>query len=129
MPRLYTLGYAAKDAATQLITVMAIEPHMRLIDIRYRPTSRFYPVFGKSALRRRFGERYFHVGSLGNVNYRDHSLPMVLLDAKNGLSLVSFLLERYPVCLLCACAHVETCHRLVVARLLSERVSCEVVHL
>ncbi|GCF08089.1 DUF488 domain-containing protein [Dictyobacter arantiisoli] len=130
MSKVFTLGYAARKADEQLDKLM-VDPSMILIDIRLSPKSRFHPRFRGPALAQRFGNQYHHVRELGNLNYQDHALPIVLADAPGGLSLVSFWMERgYPVCLLCACSNAASCHRSVVARLLQEKFvyDCEVVH-
>jgi len=101
-----------------------------LVDVRLRPVSRFRPAYRRSVLEQCFGVRYHHVPQLGNVNYRDHSLSIILADQDGGLPLVVRWLEQgYAVCLLCACSRVTSCHRVVVARLLQERCLCEVVDL
>jgi uncharacterized protein (DUF488 family) len=126
---LYTLGYAAAGANERLGALMA-DGSAVLVDVRLSPASRFHPTYRRQVLEQRFGARYHHVPQLGNVNYRDHSLPMILADAESGLPLVVSWLEREgAVCLLCACSRVTSCHRLVVARLVSARCSCEVLHL
>lgn len=128
MTQVYTLGYAAAGAASCLEALMT-DPAMTLIDIRFRPTSRFSPAFHRTVLEQRFGQRYCHVPQLGNINYADRSQPIVLADATVGLSLVLFWLERgYSACLLCACAHVESCHRRVVAQMIFERFPCQITH-
>lgn len=128
LSKLYTLGYAAAGADERLDELMR-DASMTLVDIRYHPASRYRPQYRKSALEQRFDVRYCHVPELGNVNYRDSTLPIVLADTAAGLSCVLFWLERgYSVCLLCACADARACHRSVVARLVQERCSCEVVH-
>jgi uncharacterized protein (DUF488 family) len=117
MSTLYTLGYAARDALIRLDVLMR-QAHVELVDIRFSPRSRFFPAVRQQALQDRFGERYHHLPALGNVNYRDRSLPIVLHDEGRGLSSLLVLLDRgSSVCLLCSCAHVETCHRRVVAEL------------
>ncbi len=129
MPNVYTLGYAAPGAAEKLDQLMT-DPAMTLLDIRLRPVSRWYPAFCKASLERRFSWQYFDVPELGNLNYRDRSLPIVLARSSEGLEFVLGLLRfDRPVCLLCACKDVESCHRSFVARLVQEQFSCEVVHL
>ena len=129
MTQVYTLGYAAAGAASCLEALMT-DPAMTLIDIRFRPASRFSPTFRRAALQQRFAQRYCHVPELGNSNFADRSLPIVLADVTVGLSSVLFWLERgYPICLLCACAHVESCHRGVVAQMIVERFPCPITHL
>lgn len=127
--RLYTFGYTVRGADVRLAELMT-DPLMTLLDIRRSPRSRYRPSFRRSSLEQQFPARYYHVPELGNVNYADRTLPIVLVDASAGLRALRFWLERgYSVCLLCACAHLEDCHRRVVAELVTEQYPCEVVHL
>ncbi len=129
MKSVATLGYAASDALLRLDAFMA-QPDALLVDIRLRPVSRWHPAFRRRALEARYSLSYWWAPELGNSNYADRSLPIELADAVEGLEQVRFWLEHdYTLCLLCACAHVESCHRKVVADLLHDLVSCEIVHL
>lgn len=130
MSVLYTFGYAAPDAALRLDQMMEADPALVLLDIRLHPWSQRYPAFRKAALAQCFGARYQHVPALGNLNHRDHRLPIALVDPVAGVAHVCRLLDAgLPVCLLCACAHVESCHRFVVAHLVQEQGGYQVVHL
>ncbi|TMC15488.1 MAG: DUF488 domain-containing protein [Chloroflexi bacterium] len=128
--RLFTLGYMASGADEKLMQLIA-DPAFMLVDIRTSAFSRFRPAYRRDALVRRCGNQYLHVPQLGNVNYRDRDLPVVLADPSVGLPYVLCLLDSgYSVCLLCGCAHVQTCHRQVVSDLLLARCSeVSVVHL
>lgn len=87
-----------------------------LFDIRFKPWSP-NPNFTKHAFQARFGDRYHHVVELGNRLYKSASIELV--DFETGLRRIEA--SPRPVVLLCACANPETCHRTVVARLLTER--------
>src|SRR5262249_10979888 len=114
---IYTLGYAAKGAEARLAELMT-KPMMILVDIRLSPRSRFHPAFQQTALVQCYPGRYHHVPTLGNLNYKDRAQGIQLVNPALGLATVRAWLNRgYVVCLLCACANVETCHRATVARL------------
>ncbi|GCE05611.1 DUF488 domain-containing protein [Dictyobacter aurantiacus] len=129
MGTVFTLGYATRGSEDMLAALMQ-NPSVILIDIRLSPKSRFHPRFRGSVLAQRFGNQYHHIPELGNLNYRDHALPIMLADPAAGLSSVGFWLQRgYAVCLLCACSQPGSCHRSVVAGLLQQRYGCEIAHL
>lgn len=119
---LYTLGYAAPDAVAQLEQLMR-EPLMLLVDVRISPRSRWWPQWTKHALRATWGTRYSHEKRLGNLNYRDHTQPVVLCGPHPEQAIagaVTLLQQGYSLVLLCACRHEETCHRSLVAQLILE---------
>ena len=117
---IYTFGYARRDSMPLLTRLVERLP-VKVVDIRLSSYSRFLPEFRHGPLRERFGDRYLHVPDLGNLNYRDHTLPIVIANCERGLRVVlDLLLENWSVCLLCACSRVEKCHRLVVANMLVE---------
>lgn len=116
---LYTLGYAARGSAEVLKELMT-SSEVLLVDIRLRPRSRWWPVWNKKQLRERWGSRYTHEKQLGNLNYRDRSLPVQLVgphveEAIAGLA--TLLVQGYSVVLMCACRDYDTCHRKVVAEM------------
>jgi hypothetical protein len=81
-------------------------------DIRFRPVSR-NPVWNQSRLKQMFGERYMHIGALGNRNYKGG--PIDIADMEAGLNIVLEHLQRRPVVLMCVCRDFEHCHRRLVA--------------
>jgi uncharacterized protein (DUF488 family) len=116
--QVYTLGYAVAGAAEQLERLMA-DPTMLLVDVRKEARSRWLHQWTKKQLTLRWGGRYIHLPQLGNVNYKDRNLPIVLANPDEGIPVVqSYLQAGYSVVLLCACMRYETCHRRVVAELL-----------
>lgn len=137
MTTIYTAGYASPQGQERVevfmrgrLTVGVPASKIMLVDTRLRPVSPFRPQWCKRGLTQVYGDRYVSVPDLGNLNYRDRRLPIMLRNAAAGLAQVLALIDRgCVVCLLCACAQVETCHRRVVADLLRERCSCRVVHL
>ncbi len=127
--KLYTVGYAGLEGIEQLQKFLAQE--IFLVDIRYFPSSRWQPEWSRKQLIERFASNYRHIRELGNVNYHSLDLPVELLDAREGLSRIVPLLEQgRDICLLCACADWQRCHRREVADLLqSELVDLELTHL
>lgn len=119
---LYTFGYAGAGAgAGDALDAVMLAPMMLLVDIRLRPQSRYWPVWNKKHLLARWGSRYTHEKQLGNVNYKNRSLPVQLCGLRVEqaiLGLVALLKQGYSVTLLCACRDFETCHRKVVAELI-----------
>lgn len=107
---LYTIGYSGRKL-DELKAIVA-EAQAVLVDIRFSPFSRV-PHWRGDALGRVLGERYHHIGALGNKNYRGGSIEIV--DMKQGVAEVISLLSQSPVILMCACKNYHTCHRKVVA--------------
>ncbi len=116
---LYTLGYAVPGSGDALEELMRAS-EVLLVDIRLRPRSRWWPVWNKKQLRERWGARYTHEKQLGNVNYRERSLPVQLVgpNVEQAIAgLVALLEQGYSVVLLCACREYESCHRKVIAEM------------
>jgi uncharacterized protein (DUF488 family) len=126
---LYTVGYATLEGIEQLQAFLAQE--VFLVDIRYFPASRWQPEWSRKRLSERFAPNYRHIRELGNINYHSSDLPIQLLDAKHGISWIASLLQQgQDICLLCACADWERCHRRVVAELLQrELTEVQTIHL
>ncbi len=124
---LYTLGYATPGATAELEEVMQDESVL-LIDIRLRAGSRWWPTWNKKQLRERWAGRYTHEKRLGNSNYRDRSLPVVLHGPHVEQAIVgavALLHQGYSLVLLCACKDYETCHRKVVAEMIQHAMKGE----
>ena len=120
---LYHCGYTAPGAEAEIEQFMR-DPHTLLLDIRLRPLSRWRPMWNKKQLQARWGKRYLHCRDLGNVNYNDRSLPIVLCNPGPPLTLAAWCLGRgYSLVLLCACKEYVTCHRKVVVELLEQRLA------
>ncbi len=118
---LYTLGYSAPGAATQLERYMH-NPHILLVDVRLRPASRWAKEWNKTALISRYGERYRWEPRLGNLHFKSRTLPILLApDHPNAIAeLASLVLSGTSLVLLCACSDGRTCHRTLVARLIQD---------
>jgi len=107
---IYTIGY-------QSTTILNIERAIRaldatLIDIRLAARS-YIPEYRLNTLAARFGNKYIHVPELGNINYKDDTLPQVIRDFDAGLSIVQAV-QSPNVILMCACASPYKCHRLLI---------------
>ena len=120
--RVLTLGYALSGAEEQLVALMA-EPKTLLLDVRLVPRSRWWPQWCKPQLRARWGQRYSHEKQLGNDNYRDRTLPVMLHGPHPERAIagaVALLLQGHRLVLLCACKDETTCHRTFVAQMIQE---------
>ncbi len=127
--KLYTVGYAALEQIEPL--QLFLSDKTLLIDIRYLPSSRWKPEWSRKRLYERFAPNYQHIRELGNINYHSLDLPIQLVDAKQGISRIVSLLEQgRDICLLCACADWQKCHRRVVADLVQQELAnVQTVHL
>jgi len=120
-----TLGYTG--AKPDHLATVARKHGLVVIDTRYSPRSR-NPAWNGGALAKLLQTRYQHVMSFGNENYKNGG-AIQIVDLPAGVRLIRPILERgISVLLLCACEHVETCHRSVVANALSQSSGCPVVH-
>ena len=112
--RLETLGYAQAYAHEQIEAFLA-HPRSYLVDIRYKPYSRWNTNWNRDALAKRYGRDYVHLPGLGNLNYAHKELPIQLADPERHISHLAQCLKRgYSYLLLCACKDYERCHRKVV---------------
>lgn len=118
MKELYDLGYQAIKSHQTLIEV-AHTLDAVVLDVRLSPRSRD-PRWNKRALLTHLVERYVHVESLGNVNYRDWDAPIAIKDLARGTEHIRHYLETNSVILMCACGRRETCHRKVIAEAFAE---------
>jgi Domain of unknown function DUF488 len=118
---IYTLGYSKPGAATLLERLMH-NPRACLLDVRYRPVSRWNPQWNYAALTARYGERYVWERRLGNVNYRSHGLPIQLAvgSQETVREAAALVCAGTSLVLLCACADERACHRLYVATLMQD---------
>lgn len=123
--RLYTLGYTGHLPADVVAMVQATGA--LLVDVRFAPYSRWQPAWNERALGAVLGEDYVHVKALGNENYKGEGI--VLHRPTEGVAYVVNRLHERDVVIMCACKHVETCHRRDVSALVVEACGCEVVHL
>ena len=119
--KLYTIGYATLKGVEELQGLF--DQQVLVVDIRYYPASRWRPEWSRKRLSERLTTNDCHIRELGNVNYRSSTLPIELVDATVGISLIArFLQAGHDVCLLCACADWHNCHRRLVAELLQKEI-------
>ena len=98
-----------------------------LCDIRYSPRSRV-PHWNQWPLLKVAEHGYAYLIGLGNENYNTGG-PIKLAAPYAALPFIEHTLQTQPVILLCACRHVEECHRKVAAEFLAQATGAEVVHL
>ncbi len=119
--RLIPFGYTIPDAETRLNDIMS-DPGTLLLDIRSRPVSRYRPQWNKSRLKAQWGRRYAHSRNLGNINYKDRSLPIVLRAPEPSITTAARFLERgSTIVVVCACKDYDICHRKLVTELIEQR--------
>jgi len=111
MKNIYDLGYLEIKKLEKLVSLVRTLDTV-LVDVRFSPNSR-NPQYRQDALKKTLGERYFHVKSLGNKNFKGG--PIEFLDLQGGLDTLAHLLQEKNVIVLCACWSRERCHRLVIA--------------
>jgi hypothetical protein len=118
---IYTLGYSKPGAAALLERLMR-NPRACLLDVRYRPISRWNPQWNYAALTARYRERYVWERRLGNVNYWSHELPIQLAeDSQEAVREAAALVCAGTwLVLLCVCADERACHRSYVAKLMQD---------
>jgi len=106
--KFYTTGYAGRD-------INDLKPMLNLlssvlVDVRFSPTSeimRWRQIYLKTLLR----EKYHHLPHLGCRAFREGKAQIQNLDL--GIKvLVSF---NANAILMCECADLKNCHRLIVA--------------
>jgi|GEM_PF-2585464 Protein of unknown function, DUF488 len=116
MTPIYTVGYAGwtPDAITALVDRLGAT----LVDIRLSPTSRTPHWCGEALTARMGRQRYSWLRDLGNRNVFTGG-PIELLNPAGAIGPIRRLRERGPVILLCGCADVQRCHRLVAAEYLA----------
>lgn len=111
MKNLYDAGYnEIRDP--KLLEAAAEKLDAIIFDARFSPFSK-NPAWSGHNLEKAIGDRYSHVKSLGNKNYKGGPIDFVDLDA--GLKALAFVLEHKSVILLCACPNRLTCHRKSIA--------------
>lgn len=114
--RIIPFGYSTPNAQPTLDRLME-DKRAILVDIRYTPYSKKRPEWRQEALEARYGTRYRHVPSLGNVNHANGG-EIRLANATQGIPfLVDGLRKGYTLIVMCTCANYSTCHRKTVCEL------------
>lgn len=112
--QVYGIGYGGRKLHE--IKRIAEELDATVFDVRLSPRSRI-PYFTEAALAARLGDRYVHVGDLGNLNYRGG--PVRIADLEAGIRRIAD--HGRPVILMCACKDPARCHRTTIAAELQAR--------
>lgn len=116
----YTAGYSGRKAAD--LKALALRLGAVVIDIRFSPRSRVAE-WNQGRLERLLAPEvaYYHVPSLGNINYADGG-DIQISDLSAGIRVLETASPDQPLILLCVCKQASTCHRCVaVAPALRER--------
>lgn len=106
--KFYTTGYAGKDINDLKPLVNALDAV--LVDVRFFPTSEMMR-WRQIYLNALFREKYHHVAQLGSRAFRERGKQIQNLDLGIKI-LVSF---NENALLMCECADLKECHRLVIA--------------
>ncbi len=112
----HSFGYAGgEDAQARLDALMENEATF-LLDIRYRPVSRFRPQWNRAALSERYGSRYAWVPSLGNQNYqhKERAIALAIGHGQAVRNAAQLVASGLSLVLLCACKDERHCHRTLV---------------
>jgi uncharacterized protein (DUF488 family) len=124
---LYTIGYSSWDYEQMIAALKGLGVGVKIYDVRYRPASR-RPEFSRKRLAERLGKRYVHAQGLGNVDYKSDNIR--LADPEPWYAeIAEHLASGKPAVLLCACARLDVCHRLVIARELEKRLGIKAEHM
>jgi hypothetical protein len=111
----YTTGYTGKQVE-QLPALLDFYDAI-LADIRFAPVSRHLQ-WTRNYLSLMLKDRYRHVPTLGNRNYKTHDSIQI-----HNLEIGVRLIQSWEtnVILLCACQDLQNCHRRVVKAELERR--------
>lgn len=123
--KIYTLGYTGWKTDQLKQQVELVDAF--LVDVRKSARSRVVS-WNFEPLRILLGQRYVWMPTFGNRNYKTGK-PIELVHPQRGLEQIRPLLAERPVILMCACANVQTCHRLVVAQMVAEVYHLNIEHL
>jgi len=121
---LYTAGYSGSKVDDLNAYCDALGAS--LVDVRLNARSRV-ACWNLTALKTAIGvNRYVHLTTLGNINYRNDG-PIELNNPEAALLPILMGLDCGPLILVCACKHHEECHRTTAAAWLSKRLGPEVI--
>jgi hypothetical protein len=126
-PVVYLFGYTGHTP--EELVAKLVETGGQLVDIRFSDKSRVEHWQGAS-LRARLRQRYTHLPSLGNENYKNGG-PIKIANLAEGLKWIDGWhtaergmgngRQKRPLILMCTCDNPKTCHRTTVGAALAER--------
>ena len=112
--RFETIGYTEPHALARIDAFVA-QSQSHLVDIRFKPWSRWNPFWNRENLKACYPYRYVHMRGLGNLNHGRRDLPIELVHPGPHIATLAEMLTRgTSYLLLCACKDYERCHRKVV---------------
>jgi uncharacterized protein (DUF488 family) len=121
---LYTAGYSGSKVEDLNAYLDALGAS--LVDVRLYARSRV-ACWNLTALKTAIGpDRYVHLTTLGNVNYRNDG-PIELNNPEAALLPILMGLEQGPLILVCACKQHADCHRTTAAAWLAQRLGPDVI--
>jgi uncharacterized protein (DUF488 family) len=142
-PTFYTLGYQSHSLST-MIKVLAGHHVGVLVDVRQNPVSRKRG-FSRTQLEKTipsFGITYLHCPELGTppsirkIYLNTGNIPKALTQYEKHLrsrqGALRLLLQKVSTqrfCLLCLEADHKSCHRSIIAEILTEMTGCQPIHL
>lgn len=112
--KVYTTGYTGKDVSDLKPLLAALDAV--LFDVRYSPDSRVLK-WTRAYLQVLLREKYHHLLPFGNRTFRENKITIQNLDL--GIKILES--QKSNVVLMCGCAELSTCHRLVLAHELRRR--------
>jgi hypothetical protein len=115
---LVTIGYTEPNALGRIDAFVA-QPRAYVVDIRYKPWSKWNSNWSRNMLSARYPKRYIHLPGLGNVNYGQKQAAIQLADPERHIRHLAEMLQHgCSYLLLCACKDYAQCHRKVVYELI-----------
>lgn len=125
--KLYTLGYNGWNPKVMLQRILGIGESVMVYDVRFSPSSR-NPEFSGKQLAAVLGLRYIHAKGLGNVDYKTDNIRLANPEPWYR-DIEAHIGKSGAAVLLCACANLAVCHRLVIAQELERRLGIKVEHI
>jgi uncharacterized protein (DUF488 family) len=111
--KVYTIGYSGRTPEGVLAIMNELGGAV-LVDVRFKPVSRFQPQWNGKSLANLLGPLYVPLPEFGNVNYKEG--PIEIADYAAGVAKLRALGK--PAVLMCVCKDAATCHRTTLAGML-----------
>ena len=116
-PCIYTTGFADKDFT--LLPDLLDFLDAVLIDVRFAPTAGKQIEWRKDYLRLLLKDRYLHVPHLGNRLSKQWGAAPSIQNLSLGIKIITEL--RANLLLMCECAEIKECHRLIISQNLKKQ--------